>query len=221
MGNATQSQMAAGAAALEEEGVKDTVCKAFKSAVKNWCADRGKKLRGKKGNFNDYFYRSLARTQPNGAAIAGSLTREVGGLFVRLASGGTRFAGLVTTSAVLAGGGVLGGAARAAAAIFGQQAGGMLTGLNSVGNALNRAQGLAARIIGGRFPNLTTRWADGVFSGSGRCLEIKGPTDRLRDGQFEDQKKMGGGKDPAIASCQTCGLNCSNSNPCPNPLTSS
>jgi hypothetical protein len=212
--------MVQGGAALAQTGHQDTLCKAFRSAVKNWCADRGKGLKSRKGNFNDYFYRSLSQTQPGGRALAANLTREVGGLFVRTASGATRFAGLVTASGVLAGAGCLGGAARAAMAIFGQQAGGVLSGLARCGNALNRAQGLAARVIGGRFPNLTTRWADGIFRSTGRALEIKGPTDRLRPGQFEDLKKMGNGKDPAVVSCQTCKLNCSNSNPCPNPLLS-
>lgn len=64
-GNMTQSQVVAGAAALRATGHKTILCKAFRNAVANWCRDRTAK--NKKGNFNDYFYRSLAAQKPGGA----------------------------------------------------------------------------------------------------------------------------------------------------------
>ncbi len=87
----------------------------------------------------------------------------------------------------------------------------------STAAGISRTQGIAARAIARSYggAGVTTRWADGVFRGSGRCLEIKGPTDSPRPGQLTDQQKMGKGKFPAVVSCKTCNANCSKSNPCP------
>jgi hypothetical protein len=111
-------------------------------------------------------------------------------------------------------------AAGAAVGIFGNRLGGFPSGTARALTATGRsgasaAQGVASRVIAGRFGSqVYTRWADGVFAGDGRCLEIKGPTDDFRPGQKRDQKKMGKGKAPAVVSCAKCKAGCSKSKPC-------
>ena len=220
------AQLVQGGAALVKTKHKPVLCKAFKNAVKNWCRDRASPPM--RGNFNDYFYRSLSNIRPQGQALAQNLSREVGGLFYKnmrsaadVASSSTgRFIGLVT-GGVAAGSGTAARAAQAALNIFQNGLGGIPTGMSTARN-ISRTQGIAARAISRSYGQsgvrIGTRWADGVFRSTGRCLEIKGPTDSPRPGQLTDQQKMGGGKFPAVVSCQTCNLNCSKSNPCPSPL---
>lgn len=186
------------------------LCKAFKGAVKNWCRDRGPPD-VRKGNFNDYFYRSLSSIRPDGAALAGNLTREVGGVFSRNSG---RLLGLVTNPNL---GGVARQAAGCAVGIFGNMLGGFPSGTaRALAPGASAAQGAAARNIANRFGDrVYTRWADGVFRSDGRVLEIKGPTDGPRPGQLRDAKKMGKGKAPEVVSCAKCKAGCSKSNPCP------
>jgi hypothetical protein len=192
---------------LSRTGHKPVLCKAFKNAVKNWCRDRPNNL---KGNFNDYYFRSLSNIRPQGAALAQNISREVGGIF---SASSRRFLGLVTDPNLT---GYARKAAGCALGIFGNKLGGIPTGMaTGLSPSPSDVQGTAARVIKARFGNdVSTRWADGVFRSDGRCLEIKGPTDGPRPGQFRDQKKMGRGKQPAIVSCKSCKANCSKAKPC-------
>lgn len=216
------AQLLQGGAALVRTRHKPVLCKAFKNAVKNWCRDLG----SRKGNFNDYFYRSLSNIRPQGQALAQNLSREVGGLFYKNLKSGAdianqsagRFVGLVTNPAVSGGSGMAARAAQAAGNIFENGLGGVPTGMSTARN-ISRTQGIAARAISRSYgTKIGTRWADGVFRSTGRCLEIKGPSDSPRPGQLTDQQKMGNGKFPAVVSCKTCNLNCSKQNQCPTPL---
>ncbi|WP_437641894.1 hypothetical protein [Sorangium sp. So ce854] len=227
--NATLMGGPGGGVTLDE---LQTMCEAFAAAVDNFCrqenidsrkrsaSDPEKEMYDRRGRFNDYFYRSLARRDRN---LAGRIRREVGGVFQR---GSGDYLGTINQVARGRGaGGALISADERAAAQFmrrvmrGSRAYGRTGARRFLDTALDKMRGATV----GAFRNagsvtqamrdaVYTRWTDGTLP-SGRVVELKGPKDTPRPGQLDDAKKMGRGMDPVVVSCESCGLDCANGCP--------
>ncbi len=230
-GNATATVLAGAGNGITAAELQ-TLCEAFGSAVENFCKDENKKSRKhgsstkdiakRRGRFNDFFYRSLAKRD---SGLAGAFSREVGGVFTKVGWGRTsRYLGTIADVAKGAGNPPVSSTAVAAAsAMFGVLSGQPALGRTGANRFLDRASdGMRGAVVGsfknansvtaGMRRSVYTRWSDGSLS-NGRVLELKGPGDTPRPGQLADEKKMGNGLDPILIGCDECGMTCKNGCP--------
>lgn len=217
---------AGGAAFVVAPG--SVVCDAFTAAVKNWCskANQASRKKGSKtsdiakrrGKFNDFFYRALAKRDK---ALAGSITREAGGLFTKVGRGRTsRYLGTIADVAKGGGNPPISKSAKASAdfmfGVLSKQPGHGMTGASGrLGGIADKARGAtvgafkhANTVTPGMRRSVYTRWQDGTLP-NGQNIEIKGPGDKFRKGQMADAQKAGNGQPAIVVSCKKCGLKCS------------
>jgi hypothetical protein len=197
-------------------GEKSLACKAFRSAVKNWCRDKptrkkktkaAKALSKKRGKFNDYFYRSLAARDKS---IAKNIRREKGDIFRRVKK---------SAQSKRPHGRHMGEAGKAVKGGKRTQA-----GANYANNSFNKARrggagydgarGGANRAFRSKQPNkkFYMRFQDGTTP-DGKNVEIKGPGDSQRKGQYKDGVKASPKKKLIVVSCKACGVPCSSGCP--------
>lgn len=218
-------------APVPDADAQNAICEAYKNALSKYCANPRPKPRGK---FNDYFFEALRNTKPNGAKIAAKTVREAP---MMVDTGAAMVRGTVAPgkSAVLASRlakdsslcGEIAGAFVAAtqAAASGLGAGGRVTGAFAkgvLGNQVRSCLGLGGYIaqIGGtpvwricRAMGIRVRFLDGLYNGN--PLEIKGPHDRERPEQFNDNKLLNKGREPFLATPEQCNVPQSVLDACP------
>lgn len=216
---------AGGAALVVAPG--SVLCEAFAAAVKNFCskANQASRKKGSKtsdiakrrGGFNDFFYRSLAKRDK---ALAASIKREAGGLFTKVGRGRqSRYLGTIADVAKGSGKTPVSASAKAAAdfmfGVLSKQPGHGITGAAAgLGRTADKARSATVgafkqskSVTAGMRRSVYTRWQDGTLP-NGQNIEIKGPADTPRKGQILDAKKAGNGMDPLVIDCDSCGLKC-------------
>ncbi|MCK6589156.1 MAG: hypothetical protein HUU21_05555 [Polyangiaceae bacterium] len=215
---------AGGAAFVVAPG--SVVCDAFAAAVKNWCKKENRDSRKKgsktahlakrRGKFNDFFYRALAKRDK---ALAGSITRETGGLFTKVGRGrNSRYLGTIADVAAGGGNPPISKSARASAnfmfGVLSTQPGYGMTGAVRAPGVADAARGATVgafkrskSVTRGMRRSVYTRWQDGTLP-SGQNIELKSPSDGPRKGQIADATKAGNGHKAIVVDCKKCGVKC-------------
>jgi hypothetical protein len=172
------------------------MCKAFCNAVKGYCR---KKL-GKRGTFNDYFFKKLARQSPT---LAKEMQREVPFLF-KHAAGGPQLLG--TAAEVAKNGAGIGqeiaeamhavGSPMTGAAVLAKGATGLADAFRgSCAAAWKGVTGAGANRFFPKFPDAMR---------NGQAIEIKGPGDSFRGNQKACYQKISKPHDLLEVDCESC-----------------
>jgi len=192
---------------VPQDEAQKLFCEAYKTAYKKYC-----ETPHPRGYFNNYFFDALRNTSPpKGADLAAATIREAP-VFVTGAAGAG--AGMASTAASIGSAhpmaqALAGGYQSASQALAGaSQVTGAFTGLVPSGLGLWRAigeMGGPGRFFGAlRAEGVRLRYPDGLVGNPPRTLEIKGPFDKERPGQFDDNKIINGGEDQGFMADKSC-----------------
>lgn len=200
-----------GGGALTPLQIKKALCKAFREAVAEHCSNPP----GKRGSFNDKFYKKLRNVTPHGRDIAKSCMREVP---VLCGKAGTAAAGVAGTAADLAATGnplanMLNNAFNSV--VSGLPSTGV-SGLAGAGNVAASFAGTEALAANGpkvffstvKGSNFNYSFPDGMIGK--QCIEIKGPADSLRPDQKAQYDAVSQPNPTIVVDCKSCGANCKN-----------
>lgn len=214
MGFQSSAKLISAGGGLNKSGIKTPLCKAFKKAVTEYCS----KPKGKRGKFNDTYFKKLKDVDRQ---LAGQIRREVPCLMgqgalpgVRClwtATSGLTAAGSATAAVAGCAGALATGAAAAAKAAVGV---GAPTGLTrAAAGAMDAIRGRSfslyniLRTNGAAIPGGKLRFPDGMIGQ--QVIEVKGPGDGFKDkGQAKDYQKISRPKPPIVPSCESCKANC-------------
>lgn len=205
-----------GGGSLTPKEIHDALCKAFRSAVEEYC----KGAVGKRGSFNDKFYEHLRNPATGNPNLAANIAREapilvarqgstaVGGTAAALAKAGSPAAQAVHGAHVAALGrpplsSVLGAGATV---ITGAAAVGVRSCL-AIGEAFRTAT--AWKLFGDvAKEGLRMRFPDGMIGN--QCIEIKGPADSFRPDQKADYDSISDPNPTIVVDCESCNVECKN-----------
>ncbi|MGK3983609.1 hypothetical protein WME99_11275 [Sorangium sp. So ce136] len=173
---------------LATSGVKTPMCRAFRKAVTEYC----RKPKGKRGKFNNKFFKHLRKIDPK---LAKQMHREVPFLMRWAGTAGQ----LVGSAAGLAKGPPPAGPI----AKVMEQAFSSTRGWDAARDAAYAAyKGVGNRRFYPRFPDAML---------NGQVVEVKGPADFFRKpSQAADYQTISSPKQPIVLSCAACNANCTN-----------